>query len=66
MSILKVKSLFFYKNHEIKLKRFCINIELRCKQTGEIFKQLRRCCKHEFDQLDADQINKSVLCLRRK
>ena len=28
MSILKVKSLFFYKNHEIKLKRFCINIEL--------------------------------------
>ena len=24
MSILKVKSLFFYKNHEIKLKRFCI------------------------------------------
>jgi hypothetical protein len=27
MSILKVKSLFFYKNHEIKLKRFCINID---------------------------------------
>ena len=59
MSILKVKSLFFYKNHEIKLKRFCINIEL------PVFKQLRR-CKHEFDQLNADQINKSVLCLRRK
>ena len=28
MSILKVKSLFFYKNHEIKSKGFCINIEL--------------------------------------
>jgi hypothetical protein len=34
MSILKVKSLFFYKNHEIKLKRFCINIELPVQTSG--------------------------------
>jgi hypothetical protein len=28
-------------------------LNFRCKQTGEIFKQLRRCCKHVFDQREA-------------
>ena len=45
MSILKVKSLFFYRNHEIKLKRFCINIELPVSTSGRNIQSPTQSCR---------------------